>query len=59
MIHLEMVLMENVRQVIGTERILFSWILHGNLQITGGKKVTFKISVAKRKLNKINGSQAT
>ena len=39
------------------ERLKLSWILHGNLQITGEEKVTFKISLPKGKLSKPNGSQ--
>jgi len=39
------------------KRLKLSWILQGNLQITGGEKVNIKISVPKRKLSKLSGYQ--
>jgi hypothetical protein len=54
---LEVIVIENVGLFIWMERLKLSWILHENLQITGEKKVTFKISVPKRKLSKRNDLQ--
>ena len=54
---LEVPMIENVRWFIGMERLILSWILHGNLQTTGEKKVIFKISLLKREVSKRHGSQ--